>query len=219
MKLNPNTNEEDLENIFIHLDKLNENLTKIAQEILKIETDKNLLSKPSMFIFSIINRAIALNKGFKSLAELDNYVASINFLRLQADNCMRLFAMTLVTDRGKFFDLIENGEHIRNIKDCKNRKMTDKLLSEELDKIFPGFRSLYENTSGLIHFSKEHFNQNHQTTIVDNNISGVVLFNGEHFFSIAEKVDYSYNMFLVGAELYKLINGYKLHINDFMKDY
>jgi hypothetical protein len=219
MKLNTNSNQQDLQSIFILFDKLNDDFKKIAREILKIETDKNLLSKPSMFIFSIINRAIALNKGFKSLAELNNYVAAINFLRLQADNCMRLFAMTLVQDRGKFFDSVENGEHIRNMKDCENRKMTDKLLSDELDKLFPGFRTLYENTSGLIHFSKEHINQNHQTTVNDNSISGEILFNGEHFFSIYEKVDYSYNMFLVSTELYKLIQGYKLHINEFLKDY
>lgn len=132
---------------------------------------------------------------------------------------MRLFAMTLVEDRGKFFDFVENGIHIRNMKDCENRKMTDKQLSDELDKLFPRFRTLYENTSGLIHFSKEHINQNHQTTVNDNRISGEILFNGEHFFSIEEKIDYSYNMFLVSTELYKLIQVYKLHINEFLKDY
>jgi hypothetical protein len=219
MELNLETNQQDLDCIFTHLDKLNDDLKKIAHEILKIETEKNLLTKPSMFIFSIINRAIGLNKGFKCLAELNNYVAAINFLRLQADNCMRLFAMTLVKDRGVFFDSVESGEHIRNLKDSKNRKMTDKLLSEELDILFPGFRSLYENTSGLIHFSKEHFNQNHQTTVTENNLSGIVLFNGEHFFSIPEKVDYSYNMLWVSTRLYDLIIGYKLHINEFLKDY
>lgn len=82
MKLNTNLNQQDLESIFINFDQLNNDFKKIAREILKIEADKNLLSKPSIFIFSIINRAIALNKGFKSLAELNNYVAAINFLRL-----------------------------------------------------------------------------------------------------------------------------------------
>ena len=66
------------------------------------------------------------------------------------------------------------------------------------------------------HFSNEHFNQNQQTQIVDNNLTGIVLINGEHFFSIAQKVDYAYNMFLVGTELYKLIRGYKLHIDDIL---
>lgn len=217
MKINTNIMEDDLQNIFDHLDQLNTDLATLAREIFQIETDKKLLSKPSMFVFSIINRAIALNKGYKSLSLENNYVASINFLRLQADNCIRLFAMSLVDDRGSFFDAVENGEHIRNLKTHDGKKMTDKLLSDELDKIFPGFRSIYENASGLIHFSREHLNQHKQTIVTENKLSGKVLFNGEHFFSIAEKVDYTYNMFLLGTELYKLIKGYKGHVKEFME--
>lgn len=217
--LNSEINQESLENIFTQLDKLNSDLKNIAVEILKTETNKKLLSKPSMYVFSIINRSIALNKGFKSLSEINNFVASVNFLRLQADNCMRLYAMLLVNDRGEFFDLIEKGKHIRNIKDSKNRLMTDKLLSEELDKLFPNFRLIYENTSGLIHFSNEHFKQNQKTKVTENKIYGEVLFNGEHFFSINEKIDFSHKMLMVGGLLHNLICSYKIYNNEFVKKY
>ncbi len=40
------------------------------------------------------------------------------------------------------------GERIRNIKDADGNKMTDQYLSTKLDEIYPGFRLLYENTSG-----------------------------------------------------------------------
>jgi len=217
MELNKDVTEEDLNSIFQHFEILNKDLSKLASDIFKIETDKKLLSKPSMFVFSIINRAVALNNGYKSLALIDNYVAAINLLRIQADNCMRLFAMTLVDNRAEFFNKISNGVHIRNIKDTKGRKMTDLLLSTELEKIFPGFRSLYENSSGLIHFSNEHLNQNTNTQVSENNLSGIILINGEHFLSMARKVDYSYNMYLVTTELFKLIKGYKLHVEEFMQ--
>lgn len=217
--LNRNVTEDDLNLIFNAIIELNKNLNGLATEIFKIETDKKLISKPSIFIFSAINRAIALNNGYLDLCKTENYITATNLLRLQADNCMRVYAISLVEDRAKFFEDVLEGKHIRNIKDAKGNKMTDDFLSSELDKLFVGFKSLYRNTSGFIHFSNEHLNLNRKTSIEDDIVTNELLINGHHHYKIEHKVDFSYNMHLVGMELYRLIRGYKLHVFDVMENY
>lgn len=217
--LNNDVSEHDLKLIFEAIEKLNKDLNILACEIFTIETDKKLLSKPSVFIFSAINRAIALNKGYIDLSKSENYITSINLLRLQADNCMRVYAVSLVEDRGKFFEEVLEGKHIRNMLDAEGNKMTDYFLSNELDKHFSGFKSLYDNTSGFIHFSNNHLNLNKKSTEKDGIITNELLINGQDHYDISHKVDFSYNMYLVGSELYKLIKGYKLHVIDLMGTY
>lgn len=214
-----NVNKDDLNLIFNAIIELNKDLNGLATEIFKIETDKKLISKSSVFIFSAINRAIALNNGYIDLCKNENYITATNLLRLQADNCMRVYAISLVEDRAKFFEDVLAGKHIRNIKDAEGNKMTDEFLSSQLDKLFVGFKSLYRNTSGFIHFSNEHLNLNRKTSFEDTVLKNELLINGQHHYRIEHKVDFSYNMHLVGTELYRLIKGYKLHVFDVMENY
>ncbi|WP_228237628.1 hypothetical protein [Allomuricauda sp. M10] len=217
--INENVGIEDLNDIFEKFDELNTKLNDVGLEIFKNETDRKLLSKPSHFTFSIVHRAIELNRGFKNLCDTNNWITAINLIRLQADNCMRLYALGLVADRLDFYNRVINGEHIRNIKDADGNKMTDIYLSKKLDVLYPGFRLLYENSSGLIHFSKEHIKIN--TDKIENNddfIMRIRLAETSEF-SIHKKVDYAFNMFIVGKELFKLLNGYKLSMAEFMKNY
>lgn len=217
--LNYDVSENDLNLIFEAIQKLNKDLNILATEIFKFETDKKLLSKPSVFIFSAINRAIALNNGYINLCKSENYITATNLLRLQADNCMRVYAISLVKNRAKFFEDVLNGKHIRNMKDEKGNKMTDDFLSTELDKLFVGFKSLYRTTSGFIHFSNKHLELNRKTSVKDEEITNELLINGDHHYKIEHKVDFSYNMYLVGTEFYKLLKGYQLHVFDLMKNY
>jgi ABC-type enterochelin transport system substrate-binding protein len=87
--INNYVSEKDLRLIFESIEELNSKLNEVGLEIFKNETDINLLSKSSHFTFSIIHRAIELNRGFKSLSESNNWITTINLIRLQADNCMR----------------------------------------------------------------------------------------------------------------------------------
>jgi hypothetical protein len=215
--LNENVSEKDLIQIFEKLDELNTKLNQIAIDIFKNETDRKLLSKPSHLIFSIVHRAIELNRGFKTLADANNWITAINLLRLQADNCMRLFALSLVEDRLDFYNRIQNGEHIRNIKDAEGNKMNDLYLSQKIDVLYPGFRTFYENTSGFIHFSNEHVNINNDRIEDGENFKMYIRVAETTKFSIAKKVDYAFNMFVVTQELDKLLNGYKLSMAEFMK--
>ncbi|MCB9227897.1 MAG: hypothetical protein H6578_12115 [Chitinophagales bacterium] len=217
--LNENVNQTDLILIFEKLDELNNSLNQTALDIFKNETDRKLLSKPSHLTFSIVHRAIELNRGFKSLSETNNWITAINLLRLQADNCMRLYALSLVKDRLDFYTRIINGEQIRNIRDGEGNKMTDLYLSQKLDILYPGFRMLYENTSGFIHFSNEHLNINNDRIIDGNDFMMYIRIAETTEFSIAEKVDFAFNMFKVTEYLFKLLNGYKLSMVEFMKKF
>lgn len=217
--LNYDVTEVDLDLIFESLDELNRKLNQSAFEIFKNETDRKLLSKPSHFVFSVVHRAIELNRGFKTLTKDNNWITAINLLRLQADNCMRLFALSLVKDRLDFYNRIQNGEHIRNIDDAEGKRMTDFYLTQKLDTLFPGFRLLYENTSGFIHFSSEHMKLN--TDIIDDENDFIMKIRLAEIteFSVSKKVDYAFNMFQVSKELYKLLNGYRLSMIEMMKQF
>ena len=217
--LNYDVTEVDLDLIFESLDELNRKLNQSAFEIFKNETDRKLLLKPSHFVFSVVHRAIELNRGFKTLTKDNNWITAINLLRLQADNCMRLFALSLVKDRLDFYNRIQNGEHIRNIDDAEGKRMTDFYLTQKLDTLFPGFRLLYENTSGFIHFSSEHMKLN--TDIIDDGNDFIMKIRLAEIteFSVSKKVDYAFNMFQVSKELYKLLNGYKLSMIEMMKQF
>lgn len=217
--LNYDVSEDDLSKVFESLAAMNQKLNQTAIDIFTNETKRNLLSKPSHFTFSIVHRAIELNKGFQTLAAANNWITAINLLRLQADNCMRLFALSLVRDRLDFYNRIQNGEHIRNIKDAEGNKMTDQYLSTKLNDLYPGFRVLYENSSGFIHFSHEHMKIN--TDKIDDGddfIMHIRLAETTEF-SISKKVDYAFNMFIVSKELHSLLNGYKLSMAEFMKQF
>lgn len=217
--LNNNVSEADLTQVFASLEELNKKLNQTAIDIFTNETQRKLLSKPSHFTFSIVHRAIELNRGFKTLSDSNNWITAINLLRLQADNCMRLFALSLVQDRLDFYERIQNGEHIRNIKDVEGNKMTDLYLSQKLDNLYTGFRLLYENTSGFIHFSNEHIKFNTDRIDDGNEFMMRIRLAETTEFSISKKVDYAFNMFIVSEELFKLLNGYKLSMIELMKQF
>jgi hypothetical protein len=215
--INKDVTEDDLNRIYSSLEELNNELNNIGLEIFKNETDKKVLSKPSHYIFSIIHRAIELNRGFKTLAEVNNWITAINLIRFQADNCMRLFALSLVEDRLDFYNRVLSGEHIRKIKDAEGRYMTDYYLSQKLEGLYPGFRLLYEKTSGFVHFSKEHIHLNNDKVEIEEKYVMYIRLAETTELSIYNKVDFAFNMFLVGKNLFRLLKGYKMSMEDFMK--
>lgn len=92
-------------------------------------------------------------------------------------------------------------------------------LSQKLDTIYPGFRLLYENTSGFIHFSNKHMKLNTDRINDGNDFMIKIRLAETTEFSISKKVDYAFNMFQVCKELFKLLNGYKLSMVEFRKQF
>lgn len=128
---------------------------------------------------------------------------------------MRLYAFSISKNSLEFYDKVLRGIHIRNMEDREGNKMKDEHLITELDKVFPGFKILYKNTSGFIHFSNEHLfmnnkvkNQNKDSFILKTSVGDIDRL--ETF----EKVDYCFNMFQAGWNLYRLVYSYRYDLEN-----
>ncbi|WP_133534518.1 hypothetical protein [Tenacibaculum caenipelagi] len=114
--------------------------------------------------------------------------------------------MSLYSDSGEFYEKVINGEPVRNLRDRDGNKMTDNYLVTKIDRIFPQFKSLYKKLSGHIHFSSEHFYFNNN---IEKDTYSISVGNIENL-NIAKKVDYTFNMFLIGKDLLKIISDYRV---------
>ncbi len=110
-----------------------------------------------MFCNTILNRSISLLKGFISQIKEKNFISAAPILRLQLDNLLRLSAVWQVENPHDFASDIMGGKQVNEIKNREGEKMYDKLLARNLEKDFPWVISVYENTSGYVHFSHKHF--------------------------------------------------------------
>lgn len=215
--INKNVTEEDLEKVFEGLLGLEKEIKSEIKKIFENETKRGRLYKGSHFLFSIANRAIALNRGYYILAKANNYVTAISLIRLQIDNCLRLYAMTLVEDPRDFYEKVLGGSEIRNLLDRDGNKMTDNYLVTKLDSLYPKFKLLYKNTSGFVHFSNEHMFLNNAVTDVDENSFKLRTSIGDiDRLEIYEQVDYGFNMFMTGKNLFKLIKGYRVTMEEYL---
>ncbi|WP_196888666.1 hypothetical protein [Aureivirga sp. CE67] len=215
-EINKNVTIEDLNLIYEAIDKNSNNLNKIATSIFELETKEKVFAKPSHYIFSIIHRAIELNRGFRTLVDNNNWITANNLIRLQADCCMRAYALALVNDKVDFYNKITNNVRLNSIKDVEGNKMTDFYLSEKLNLLYPGFRLIYSNTSGFIHFSNEHLNFNTETNEKGENFIMKIRISEPSNLDIFKKVDYAYNMLFMGQKLHRILKGYELYVKKIM---
>ncbi|HCY43208.1 MAG TPA: hypothetical protein DHV48_18045 [Prolixibacteraceae bacterium] len=205
---NKNVTEEDLNKVFTNLTTLETLFIKEAKLFFQIGGQNGHLHTMDLFTSAIINRSISLMRGFRTLANENNYISAVPLIRIQLDNCLRFYASTLVSDYNKFFIEYLKGVHIRNLKDAAGEKLTDTYLSKKLDKVFPGLHNLYVNTSGHVHLSNEHSFM--QTEIVADKERTIGTRIGFYdFFEIDEKVDFTYNMFKASEILLELTRSWK----------
>ncbi len=81
-----------------------------------------------------------------------------SIIRLQLDTILRFFAVHLVDAPHDLATRIVEGESLRDVKDRKNNKMTDRYLCDtfsETEKM-PWVKTVYERSSGYIHLSNKH---------------------------------------------------------------
>lgn len=215
--------KNDMSQFLITLKKktMNEKLKEFLkyEELLKHEISKifelknNNFTKELHYIISITNRSIHLNRGFYNLIISENYFTALSIIRLQLDNCMRLYAMSLVEDSNTFYDDIFQGKKISAIKDKDKNPLKDYYLKEKLELIFYGFKNFYDDMSGFIHFSDKHFIAN--TKIINRKEDKFTL-----RISVGEKEEMKNdeiemiieNMLTASNYLYKIICSYTLSL-------
>ena len=72
----------------------------------------------NIFLSCILDRALSVNRGYLSLTESNNYFCAVAMLRMQIENCTRLYGITLVDDTCKYITSWMSGDS--NIAACCN---------------------------------------------------------------------------------------------------
>ena len=119
----------------------------------------NTLTKYDLFLCPLLNRSIQLSQGFMALIKQRNLTCAGSMLRLQLDNCMRLYASTIADDQNALIDCVISGGKISSLRDNSGQKLSDKLLKDGLSHYDSRFADVYDNTSGYIHYSEKSFYQ------------------------------------------------------------
>lgn len=119
----------------------------------------NTRTKYDLFLCPLLNRSIQLSQGFMALIKQRNLTCAGPILRLQLDNCMRLYASTIADDQDALINCVISGGKISSLRDNSGQKMSDKLLKDGLAQYDSRFADVYDNTSGYIHYSEKSFYQ------------------------------------------------------------
>lgn len=142
---------EELENLRSFKEKHGELFEKLY-----MADDRNIYFL-DLFILSALNRSLCLIRGFCDLIESRNYTCAAPLIRLQLDNCLRIYAPSLSEDPQEFSLHVLQGEHVNNLKNKDGQRLTDNYLSKSLSIKYPWIKETYKITSGYIHLSEQHF--------------------------------------------------------------
>ena len=112
--------------------------------------------KLDIHAMAVVDRSLALLRGFCDLVEARNMIAAAPLIRCQLDNGLRFFASTLVEDPHDFAGNILKGIPVRKMKDRYGKLMTDRYLVERLTIEVPWIETVYSQASGYVHFSEQH---------------------------------------------------------------
>lgn len=122
----------------------------------------NSLYTMDFLAVAVLNRSLALTRGFCDLIESQNFLAAVPLIRLQLDSCLRFSAALSTPNPNEVADKVLSGVSIRNLRDRDGDKMNDANLKRKLTEKYPWVSKVYENTSGFVHLSEKHiFNALH----------------------------------------------------------
>lgn len=148
-----------MDNIKLAIQKLSllkERHLPLLHEGLKVGGGK--IFSVDFLAWAAISRSISNIDGFLAMVEQGNYILANSIIRLQLDTILRFFSIHLVESPHDLATEIMKGQSLRDIKDIKSNKMTDRYLcdtfaaAEKLEWI----KDVYERSSGYIHLSDKH---------------------------------------------------------------
>ena len=116
-----------------------------------------------LYIYSIINRALAINDAYFRLAKLNNYVAAAPYVRMQMDNCISAYAGLIIEEKDmlKFINHFIAGKDMYKFKAANKNPLYEKYVVQELNKKYPMFKKGYEYYNDMVHLSNQHFQSAH----------------------------------------------------------
>ena len=208
---------EIIEQKFLRLHDLQNKCLIEMSLIYEYEISKNNgISHIGHYAASIVSRSVSLIKSFELLFNNKIYSTAISLIRLQIDNCLRLYAISLCNPE-YLLEEVKKGKSVRSLKDRDGIKMQDVYLINKLDEIMPSFKSLYEETSGFIHFSNEHLKSNNKISQKDGDLYIQTLIGGEFELTETEKIKYLDDMIKASFNLYRLIYSYRYDSQNIQK--
>ncbi len=131
----------------------------------------NSLTKLDLYLCPLLNRSIYLTRGFSAMIRSRNLTRAGAILRLQLDNCVRLYAVSVAEDQDAVIDCVISGGKLIRLKDKNGHIMTDGYLKNCLAQYDKQFPIVYDYASGFIHFSNLAFQQS--VSSMDNGESGM----------------------------------------------
>jgi len=147
------TDKEYKEEITKYINRL-KIIRKEYKEIL-IKIIGNNLLREDLYFISLIDRSLNLIDGTIKMFIDRNLTCIGVLLRIQMDNCLRLYSIFIAEDKNKVIECIISGGKMNSKKDKNGRFMTDGYLKREIAKIDPTFPEVYNGVCGYIHFSSE----------------------------------------------------------------
>jgi hypothetical protein len=181
--------------------------TKLGEEIKNANNQSPYVV--DLLAYAVINRAIQMTEAYVTLANTNNYIAAIPFIRMQLDNALRFFAFILVTDANDFFFYFMDGKPLYRYKSDTGEKLTDGYLATKLNEGFPGVLRLYKETCEYIHLSKQHV---HASKCFDKGEIILSVMDANHpidAFSLEAKVNFVLNMIEAGKLVFIVLDRWK----------
>jgi hypothetical protein len=108
------------------------------------------------YLFGIARRAVAQSVAFRQMIADRNSLVALSIIRMQLDTVLRLYALFWVADAEDFATRVFKGAQINKLKAKDGQIMSDKYLKDRLVPRNGWIPSVYEETSGYIHFSNRH---------------------------------------------------------------
>lgn len=120
----------------------------------------NDLEKDDFYFLAALDRAIHLIDGFLWMLEKRNITCAGALLRLQIDNCLRVYAPYIAKNREDVINtIIYEDKQLDRLPDNQGKRMNDGRLKNRLAEKYPEVKSVYEKCSGFIHLSDIAFYQ------------------------------------------------------------
>jgi hypothetical protein len=114
------------------------------------------ISYQHFYLFGIARRALALSVAFRKMIEERNSLVASSIIRMQLDTVLRLYALFWVADPEEFAAKVFKGTPINKLKAGDGQPLTDKYLRDRVTERNTWIPSVYQESSGYIHFSHRH---------------------------------------------------------------
>lgn len=143
-----------LESQLVQIENKSKAITNMGKQLLAITPNTEVFD---MFLISVLNRTVNLNKAFVQLIRDNNFIAAAPMIRINLDTLLRTYASGICEfDRNTFALKVISGEKIRKMKIIGTKTlMQDVNLVERISNVknMEWVKEIYDTGNSFIHFS------------------------------------------------------------------